>query len=202
MPQLRLRTTINRACERIPVDAQFEAPFEAPFAAYDVAQKAFAETPAGKGVTFESSYGASGDQSRAVVSGLAADVVAFSLEPDMTRLVDKGLVDASWNAGPTKGIVTDSVVVLLVRKGNPKGIKGWDDLVKPGIKVVNPNPFISGGARWNVLAAYGAQIKAGKSEDEAKAYLESLFKNISVQPKSARDALQAFVGGEGDVALS
>ncbi len=162
---------------------------------------AFQATPAGQGTSFEQSYGASGDQSRAVVSGLPADIAAFSLEPDITRLTDEGLVDADWNAGANKGMVTDSVVVFVVRKGNPDGIKTWDDLVKPGVEVISPNPFISGGARWNVMAAYGSQIKAGKTEDEAKAYLEKLFHQIVVQPKSARDALNAFVEGKGDVMI-
>ena len=106
----------------------------------------------GEGVSFRQSYGASGEQSRAVEAGLDADVVAFSLEPDMTRLVDAGLVDGSWNSGAHKGMVTDSVVVFMVREGNPKGIKGWDDLTKPGVEVLTPNPFTSGGARWNVMA--------------------------------------------------
>jgi sulfate/thiosulfate transport system substrate-binding protein len=175
--------------------------YSTPKEAYEAVIPAFQATPAGQGTTFEQSYGASGDQSRAVVSGLPADIAAFSLEPDITRLTDEGLVDADWNAGANKGMVTDSVVVLVVRKGNPDGIKTWDDLVKPGVEVISPNPFISGGARWNVMAAYGAQIKAGKTEDEAKAYLEKLFHQIVVQPKSARDALNAFVEGKGDVMI-
>jgi sulfate/thiosulfate-binding protein len=176
--------------------------YSTPKEAYEAVIPAFQATAAGKGSDFDQSYGASGDQSRAVASGLAADVVAFSLEPDMTRLVDEELVDAGWNAGPTKGMVTDSVVVFVVRKGNPDGIKTWDDLIKPGVEVLSPNPFISGGARWNVMAAYGAQIKAGKTEDEAKDYLDRLFRQIVVQPKSARDTLNAFVEGKGDVMIS
>ena len=112
------------------------------------------------------------------------------------------MVAADWNAGATKGMVTDSVVVFVVRKGNPKGIKTWDDLVKPGIGVIEPNPFTSGGARWNVMAAYGAAIKNGKSEADATAYLTSLFQNIVVQDTSARAALQTFVAGQGDVMLA
>ena len=98
--------------------------------------------------------------------------------------------------------MTNSVVVLVVRKGNPKNIKGWDDLAKPGVEVIAPNPFTSGGAKWNIMAAYGAQLKQGKSEDEAKAYLKELFDNVPVQDKSAREALQTFTGGKGDVLLS
>jgi sulfate/thiosulfate transport system substrate-binding protein len=164
---------------------------------------AFQKTPAGNGVTFDQSYGGSGEQSRAVLNGLAADVVAFSLSPDINRLAKAGLVDANWKtAAPHGANVSNSVVVLAVRKGNPKHIKSWDDLVKPGIQVVTPNPFTSGGARWNVMAAYGAQIKAGKSPAQAQAYLKKLFKNVAVQDKSAREALQTFTGGKGDVLLA
>ena len=162
---------------------------------------AFNKTAAGKGVGFNQSYGASGDQSRAVVAGQPADVVHFSLEPDMARLVDAKLVSSSWDQNQFHGIVANSVVVFIVRKGNPKNIKTWADLTKPGVQVVTPNPFTSGGARWNIMAAYGAQLKQGKSPAEAEAYLGQLFKNVVVQPDSARDALQTFVGGKGDVLL-
>src|SRR3954463_16251245 len=117
------------------------------------------KTTEGKGVTFDQSYGASGDQSRAVDGGLPADIVEFSLESDVTRLVDSGLVDKSWNQNQYKGMVTDSVVVLVTRKGNPKNIKKWEDLTKPGVSVITPNPFTSGSARWNIMAAYGSQIE-------------------------------------------
>src|SRR3954453_21709787 len=176
--------------------------YSTPKEAYGALIPAFNKTPAGKGINFTQSYGPSGDQSRAVESGLGADVVAFSLEPDVTRLVDAGLVDKSWNQNAHKGMVTDSVVVLAVRKGNPKHIKGWADLVKPGVEVITPNPFTSGGARWNVMAAYGSQIAQGKSDAEATAYLKQLFQHVSVQDKAARDALQTFSGGKGDVLIS
>ena len=120
----------------------------------------------------------------------------------MTKLVEDGLVAKDWNADAHKGMVTDSVVVFVTRKGNPKNIRTWDDLVKPGVEVITPNPFTSGGARWNVMAAYGAQIKQGKSPEQATAYLEQLFRNVPVQDKSAREALQTFVGGKGDVMLA
>src|SRR5438067_11910972 len=149
--------------------------YSTPKEAYADLIPAFRKTPAGKGAKFTESYGASGDQSRAVENGLRADVVAFSLEPDMTRLVKDGIVDASWNAGPTKGMVTDSVVVLAVRKGNPKGIKTFADLARPGVKVITPNPFTSGGARWNVMAIYGSQIVQGKTEKQATDFLGSVF---------------------------
>ena len=176
--------------------------YSTPKEAYAALIPAFNKTPAGKGVRFTQSYGASGDQSRAVESGLGADVVAFSLEPDISRLVKAGLVASNWNADAHKGIVTDSVVVLAVRKGNPKHIRGWADLVKPGVQVITPNPFTSGGARWNVMAAYGSQIAQGRSEAQATKYLTDLFHNVAVQDKSARDALQTFTGGKGDVLIS
>src|SRR4051795_9331845 len=176
--------------------------YSTPKEAYGALIPAFNKTPDGKGVSFSQSYGASGDQSRAVDGGLPADVVEFSLEPDVTRLVDSGLVDQSWNQNQYKGMVTNSVVVLVTRKGNPKNIKGWSDLTKPGVQVITPNPFTSGGARWNVMAAYGAQITQGKSEAEAVDYLKQLFKNVAVQDKSARDALATFTGGKGDVLIA
>jgi sulfate/thiosulfate-binding protein len=153
-------------------------------------------------VDVETSYGASGDQSRAVEAGLPADVVAFSLAPDVDRLVKDGMVDASWNTTPTKGMVTDSVVVFVVRKGNPRNIKTWDDLIQPGVGVIEANPFTSGGARWNVMAAYGAWKKQGLSGEQAQQNLQKLFGNVLVQDTSARASLQTFVAGQGDVMLA
>ncbi|MEY2442693.1 MAG: sulfate/thiosulfate transport system substrate-binding protein [bacterium] len=177
--------------------------YSTPKEAYEAIIPAFAKTPAGTGVTFSQSYGASGDQAKAIIAGLPTDIAALSLEPDITKLVKEKLVAADWqSATPTKGIVTHSVVVIAVRKGNPKHIKGWADLVKPGVEVVTPNPFTSGGARWNVMAAYGAQLAQGKTEAQADAYLQELFKHVPVQAKAARDALQAFTQGKGDALIS
>jgi sulfate/thiosulfate transport system substrate-binding protein len=176
--------------------------YSTPKEAYGALIPAFQKTPDGKGATFTQSYGASGDQSRAVDGGLPADVVEFSLEPDITRLVDGGIVDKGWNQNQYKGMLTNSVVVLATRKGNPKHITKWEDLVKPGVQVITPNPFTSGGARWNVMAAYGSQIAQGKSDQEATAFLGKLFKNVAVQDKSARDSLATFTGGKGDVLIA
>jgi sulfate transport system substrate-binding protein len=176
--------------------------YSTPKEAYGALIPAFQKTPDGKGVTFTQSYGASGDQSRAVDGGLPADVVEFSLEPDITRLVDSGIVDKGWNQNQYKGTLTNSVVVLATRKGNPKNIRTWEDLTKPGVQVITPNPFTSGGARWNVMAAYGSQTAQGKSDQQATAFLGSLFKNVAVQDKSARDALATFTGGKGDVLIA
>jgi sulfate/thiosulfate transport system substrate-binding protein len=176
--------------------------YSTPREVYEDLIPAFAKTKAGSGVTFDQSYASSGEQSRAVASGLPADVVAFSLEPDVTRLVEADLVAPDWADDEHKGMVSNSVVVLAVRKGNPKGIQGWDDLVRDDVEVITPNPFTSGGARWNVMAAYGAQLEQGKSKAEAIAYLRKLFHNVPVQDKSARESLQTFAGGKGDVLIA
>src|SRR4051794_30770225 len=145
--------------------------YSTPQAAYEKIIKAFQATPAGKNVEFTQSYGASGDQSRAVAAGLPADVVEFSLSPDMQRLVDANIVASDWDQNQYKGNVTDSVVAIVTRKGNPKGIKDWPDLVKPGVEVITPNPFTSGGARWNLMAAYGGALAEGDSDAQAESYL-------------------------------
>jgi sulfate/thiosulfate-binding protein len=176
--------------------------YSTPREAYEQLIPGFQKTDAGNGVKFSQSYGSSGDQSRAIQNGLAADVVTLALEPDMTKLVDAGLVAKEWSADDHKGMVTNSVVVFVTRKGNPKNIRSWDDLVKPGVEVITPNPFTSGGARWNIMAGYGAQLEQGKSHEQAVAYLEQLFRNVPVQDKSAREALQTFIGGKGDVMLA
>jgi sulfate/thiosulfate-binding protein len=174
--------------------------YSTPQAAYeDGIEPAFEKTPDGDGVDFSNSFGSSGDQSRAVESGQQAGVVAFSLEPDVTRLVDAGKVPESWNQDQYKGIVTDSVVVLMVRKGNPKNIKSFEDLTRDDVDVIDPNPATSGGARWNVMAIYGSQIKAGKTPAEALDFTKQVIQNTSVQDNSARDSLSTFQGGKGDV---
>jgi sulfate/thiosulfate-binding protein len=169
---------------------------------YDIVQPAFAKTSEGKGVTYTSSYGASGDQSRAVVAGLKADYVALSLESDVTRLVTAGLVDTTWNSGPTKGMVSDSVVVIAVRKGNPLKIKTWDDVVKSGVKIVTPNPGSSGAARWNILAAYAHGLYTGGTDAAGQDFLKKFYNNVVALPASGRDATTAFLGGTGDVLIS
>ncbi len=175
--------------------------YSVPKPAYDLLTKAFQATPEGKGVTFTASYGASGTQSTAVSSGQKADYVAFSVTPDLTKLVPS-LVSADWNSGPTKGLVSDSVVVITVRKGNPKNITGWDDLIKPGIKIVTPDPASSGSAKWNILAAYTHVLEEGGTEAQAQAYLKSFFGNVVSKPSSGADATSTFLNGTGDVLIS
>jgi sulfate/thiosulfate-binding protein len=173
--------------------------YSTPEVVYDEIIPDFQKTDAGKGISFKTSYGASGDQSRAVLAGQKADVVALSLAPDVDKLTPDKLVPADWvdqttAAGGKGGFVTTSLVSFVVRKGNPKGIHGWDDLLKPGVKVVTPNPFTSGAAKWNLMGAY---------QHGGIAYVKKLLTDhVPVQPKSGREALQTFTGGEGDVLIS
>ena len=176
--------------------------YSTPKEAYGQLITAFQKTQAGKSVSFSQSYAASGEQSRAVAAGLDADIVAFSLEPDITSLVQKKLVPKNWNKDKYKGMVTRSVVVFVVRDGNPKKLKTWNDLLKPGVQVVTPNPFTSGGARWNVMAAYGGALRSGKTPKQAVDYLGKLWKHVVAQPTSAREGLQTFLAGRGDVFLA
>ena len=176
--------------------------FAVPAEANKAIQARWAETEDGRGVVWEQSYGASGDQSRAVVNGLEADYVNFSLEGDVLRLVEAGLVAEDWRAAPAKGIVSESVVVLVVPEGNPKNIRGWADLIRPGVKIVTPNPASSGSARWNILAAYHQTVQAGGSEADAKKYLTEFFSHVVALPGSGRDATNAFLQGTADVLIS
>jgi sulfate/thiosulfate-binding protein len=164
---------------------------------------AFQKTAAGKGVSFTTSYGASGDQSRAVAGGLHADEVHLSLQPDVQSLVDAGLVPKTWDQNATQGMLTDSTVVFLVRKGNPLNIKSWDDLIKPGVKIITPNPASSGSAKWNILAAYAhAKEAPGGSDASAKQFVTKLLGNAVALPDSGSDALSSFLAGNGDVLLA
>jgi sulfate/thiosulfate transport system substrate-binding protein len=197
------------ACGGVAGGAASPAPVRLALVAYSTPQQpyekifaAFQKTPAGASVTFSESYGASGDQSRAVDSGLPADVVAFSLDPDMTRLVKDGYVAPDWNADQYRGFVTNSVVALVVRKGNPRHIRTWDDLLRPGVEVLVPNPFTSGGARWDVMAAYAAKSGGGRDDAAGLVYLNQLFQHVVVQDTSSRNALQTFANGKGDVLIS
>jgi sulfate transport system substrate-binding protein len=176
--------------------------YSTPTVAFGKLISAFQATPAGKDVSFTQSYGGSEVQAKAIVAGLPADVVDLSHEGDINTLVDAGLVAKSWNKNAYHGVVSRSVVVFVLRNGNPKHIRTWDDLVKSGVEVVAANPFTSGGARWNVLAAYGAQLRAGKTPKQAQAYLDTLFHHVVSQDTSARNALNTFLAGKGDVLLT
>ena len=176
--------------------------YSTPREAYAKLIPMFQATPAGKDVSFTQSYGASGDQARAVQAGLKADIVALSLAPDVDQLVKAGLVDSKWNRQSYRGMVTDSVVVFAVRDGNPKKIKSWDDLLQPGLEVVTPNPFSSGSAKWNLLAPYAEKSDGGKNPQAGLDYLKQLITHVKTQPKSAREATELFTQGTGDVLLS
>ncbi len=165
-------------------------------------EPAFEKTPAGEGVSFSNSFGASGDQSRAVVAGQPASIVHFAQAGDMERLVEEGeLVAKDWDKQPYDGIAQDSVVVITVRKGNPEGIKSLADLQTKDVDIVTPNPFSSGAARWNIMAIYGAAIDEGASPAEALDEVKTVLEKTVAQPGSARDALATFTQGEGDVLL-
>ncbi len=162
----------------------------------------FEETPEGADVSFSNSFGASGDQSRAVVAGQPASIVHFAQAGDMERLVEEGeLVPKDWTNNKYKGIALNSVVVISVRKGNPEGIKTLQDLQTKDVDVITPNPFSSGAARWNIMAIYGTALNEGKSPDEALAAVKTVLEKTVAQPGSARDALAAFTQGQGDVML-
>ena len=175
--------------------------YSTPKPAYSVLATDFAKTKAGAGVVVSPSFGPSGTQATSVVDGLPADLVNFSLEPDIAKLVKAGLVSSAWNKGKTKGMVTNSIVSFVVRPGNPKHITTWADLVKSGVGVITPNVFSSGSAKWNIMAAYGAQLALGKTPAQAQQYLSKLLHNAVAQPSSASAALQTFLSGQGDVLL-
>ena len=177
------------------------AAYSIPTNVYPKLFAAYQATPQGQGIKFTSSFAASEVQSKAVAAGLPTDVVNFSIATDMDRLVQAGLVDKTWDSNPYHGIVSKSVVVFVLRNGNPKHIRTWDDLVKPGVQVVFPNPFSSGGARWDIMAAYGGELRAGKTPKQAQAYLTQLFQHNVSQDTSGRNALNMFLSGKGDVLL-
>jgi len=175
--------------------------FSTPKLAYGALEKAFQATPAGKGVSFSESYGPSGSQSKAVAAGQPADYVALSLGADVSKLVPKYVADG-WDSGPNAGVVSQSVVVIAVRPGNPKHICGWSDLIKSGIKIVTPDPATSGSAKWNILAAYSHILQTGGTKAQAEDYLKAFFKNVVAKPDSGADATTTFLSGVGDALLS
>jgi len=166
-------------------------------------EPAFEETSQGSGVSFSNSFGASGDQSRAVVAGQPASIVHFSQGGDMERLVEEGeIVAKNWEANKYKGIATNSVVVILTRSGNPEGIKSFKDIEDKDVDVITPNPFSSGSARWNIMAIYGAALEEGASPDQALTDVKTVLEKTVAQPGSGRDAFSAFAQGQGDVLLT
>ncbi|HWO16542.1 MAG TPA: extracellular solute-binding protein [Solirubrobacterales bacterium] len=176
--------------------------YSTPEAVYEEAlEPGYQDTSKGGDVSFSNSFGASGDQSRAVEAGQPASVVHFAQGGDMSRLVESGQVAANWDKQRFGGIAQNSVVVMTVRKGNPEGLKSLDDLLTKDVEIITPNPFSSGAARWNIMAIYGSQLNQGKSPQEALNAVKTVLEKTLVQPGSARDALAAFTQGEGDVLL-
>jgi sulfate/thiosulfate transport system substrate-binding protein len=178
--------------------------YSTPEAVYTEAlEPAFEESSKGSSVSFSNSFGASGDQSRAVAAGQPASVVHFSQAGDMERLVEEGeIVAKDWDQNKYKGIAQNSVVVFVVRKDNPEGLESFDDLQSKDVEIITPNPFSSGSARWNIMAVYGNAIEAGKSPDQALDEVRTVLEKTVAQPGSGRDALSAFTQGQGDVLLS
>ncbi|MBO0864986.1 MAG: sulfate ABC transporter substrate-binding protein [Mycobacterium sp.] len=177
--------------------------YSAPEPGWSKVIPAFNASEAGKGVQVIASYGASGDQSRGVVDGKPADVVNFSVQPDIARLVKAGKVAKDWDKDATKGIPFGSVVTLVVRRGNPKNIKDWDDLLRPGVEVITPSPLSSGSAKWNLLAPYAAKSGGGRNPKAGLDFVNQLVsQHVKLRPGSAREATDVFVQGSGDVLIS
>ncbi|WP_082956468.1 MULTISPECIES: extracellular solute-binding protein [unclassified Mycobacterium] len=177
--------------------------YSAPEPGWSKVIPAFNASDEGKGIQVIASYGASGDQSRGVAEGKPADLVNFSVEPDITRLVKAGKVSKDWNTDATKGIPFGSVVTLVVRKGNPKNIKDWDDLLRPGVGVITPSPLSSGSAKWNLLAPYAVKSEGGTNGQAGIDFIRKLVsEHVKLRPGSGREATDVFVQGSGDVLLS
>jgi sulfate transport system substrate-binding protein len=162
----------------------------------------FKRTPASSGINIRASYGGSAAQGQAVANGLPADGVILNTGNDLNNLVDKGFINKNWDKQSYHGVVWNSVVVFALRNGNPKKIKGWNDLIKPGVQVVTPNPFTAGIAQWNILAAYVAQRRLGKTDKQGIAFVQKLFKNVVAQDSSGSNATNTFLSGKGDVLLT
>jgi sulfate transport system substrate-binding protein len=161
----------------------------------------------GQRVEFRESYQGSGAQSRAIVGGFEADVAALSLEGDIDKIAQAGLITHDWRAKPHGGMMSDSIVVLAVRPGNPKKVLDWPDVTRSGLNVLTPDPKTSGGAQWNINAIYGAALRgfAGVPKDDraaAKDFLKRVFRNVSIMDKGARESMTTFEKGVGDVAVT
>ena len=169
-------------------------------------EKAWSQKSGGT-VEFRTSYQGSGAQARAIIGGFEADVAALSLAPDIDKIVKEKLITHDWKARPHEGMISNSIVVLAVRKGNPKGIKDWPDLTRSGLNVLTPDPKTSGGAMWNINAVYGAALRghAGVAANDPAAaakFLASVFQNVSIMDKGARESITTFEKGAGDVAIT
>jgi sulfate/thiosulfate transport system substrate-binding protein len=162
----------------------------------------FQHQPAGKDVSFSQSFGPSGAQAKAIAAGQPCDIAFLSTGLDMDTVADAGVVAKNWTSAPQGGMAADSVVAFVVRPGNPKRIHTWKDLAKSGVQIVTPDPFPSGSAKWNVLAAYGQARKSGMNNAQATKFVTKLFKNVVAQPSSGSNAANAFFAGQGDVLIT
>src|SRR3954463_13275190 len=175
---------------------------------YATFNKAFAaayQKETGKSIEIKQSHGGSGAQARSVIDGLQADVVTLALAYDIDAIASKGMIAADWQKRlPSNASPYTSTIVFLVRKGNPKGIRDWDDLVKSGVQIITPNPKTSGGARWNYLAAWGYALKkTGGNQQKAREFVQALYRNVPVLDSGARGSTNTFVQrGVGDVLLA
>jgi sulfate/thiosulfate-binding protein len=161
----------------------------------------------GQDVEFQESYSGSGAQSRSIIGGFEADIAALSLEGDIDKIAEAGLITHNWKSKPNGGMISDSIVVIAVRPGNPKGIKDWADLAQAGLNILTPDPKTSGGAQWNINAMYGAALRgfAGVAKDDpaaAQEFLKNVFRNVSVMDKGARESITTFEKGIGDAAVT
>jgi sulfate transport system substrate-binding protein len=209
---------LTAACSGPSAGSDDESSVKLILGAYTTPREAYAELiplfaaqwqdKTGQAVTFEESYLGSGAQSRAIVEGFEADIAALSLEADIERIVQAGLITYDWKSAPYQGMISTSVVAFAVRKGNPKNIQDWADLAQPGLEVLTPDPKSSGGAMWNILALYGAamrgQVEGVPANDAgaANAFLMAVLRNVTVLDKSARDSITNFEKGVGDVAIT
>ncbi|AXN45722.1 Sulfate-binding protein precursor [Mycobacterium marinum] len=177
--------------------------YSAPEPGWSTVIPAFNASEEGKDVQVITSYGASADQSRGVADGKPADLVNFSVEPDIARLVRAGKVAKDWDADATRGIPFESVVTLVVREGNPKNIRDWDDLLRPGVEVITPSPLSSGSAKWNLLAPYAVKSEGGRNSQAGIDFVSRLVReHVKLRPGSGREATDVFVQGSGDVLIS
>ena len=200
---LGMTATASQAADRQFLNVSYDATREF----YDEFNQSFGaywKNRTGLDVNFKQSHGGSGKQARSVVDGLKGDVVTLALANDIEEIVKSGQIQPGWQKEfPHNSAPYTSTIVFMVRKGNPKGIKDWGDLIKKDVSVITPNPKTSGGARWNFLAAWAYGLKAGGSEDKAKAYVQELFKHVPVLDTGARGSTITFVNnGQGDVLLA
>ena len=185
----------------------YTTPREAYGKALIPAFQAYWKQKTGQEVEFQESYQASGAQSRAIIGGFEADIAALSLDGDIDKISDAGLITHDWKSAPNRGMVSTSIVVIAVRSGNPKNIKDWPDIVQPGLDVLTPDPKTSGGAQWNINAVYGAALRgfAGVPKDDkaaAQEFLKSVLRNVSKMDRGARESITTFEKGVGDVAIT